>query len=169
MATSTTDDVLLAFAAIVFALYLFWKLRPAIGVDDALELRRRADDNLAKTLAALPDDGARVAMLCGEAEKLATAVGRRRRAAMLFSRAMRLAPNDTHVVERAVAALAARPRLLEALLWKRLASLQPGKSSRPAIEATLSALATAYAAMPRRSLRHRAVQNLFALYKSAAK
>ena len=50
MASSTTDNVLLAFAAIVFALYLVWKLRPAMGVDDALELRRRADNTLASSL-----------------------------------------------------------------------------------------------------------------------
>jgi hypothetical protein len=167
MAPTTTDNVLLAFAAIVFALYLFWKLRPAMGVDDALELRRRADDALAKNLAGLQDDGARVTMLCEEGERLALAVGRRRRAAILFARAMRLAPADPKVIERASKALAKKPRLLEALLWKRLAYAQTTPVEKPALEATLAALAGAYAKMPRRSMRHRAVQNLLAVYKKS--
>jgi hypothetical protein len=165
MATSTTDNVLLAFAAIVFALYLFWKLRPAMGVDDALELRRRADGNLAKSLEALPDDASRVVMLCDEAEKLALQVGRRRRAAILFARAMRLAPADVSVIDRAAKALAKKPRLLEALLWKRLAAAGAGGAERTAVEATLAALAAAYAKMPRRTLRQRAVQNILAVCK----
>jgi hypothetical protein len=167
MATSTTDNVLLAFAAIVFALYLLWKLRPAMGVDDALELRRRADGSLAKALAALPNDAARVAMLCDEAEKLALHVGRRRRAAILFARAMRLAPADVSVIDRAAKALAKKPRLLEALLWKRLAAAGNGAPERAAVEASLAALAGAYGKMPRRSLRQRAVQNILAVCKKA--
>jgi hypothetical protein len=165
MATSTTDNVLLAFAAIVFALYLFWKLRPAIGVDDALELRRRADGSLGKALEALPNDTARVAMLCDEAEKLALQMGRRRRAAILFARAMRLAPADVGVIDRASKALAKKPRLLEALLWKRLAAAGPAAQELPAVEAALTALASAYGRMPRRTLRQRAIQNILAVCK----
>ncbi len=167
MGPTTTDNVLLAFAAIVFALYLFWKLRPAIGVDDALELRRRADDALAQNLAGLGDDSSRVAMLCEEGERLAAAVGRRRRAAILFARAMRLAPSDAKVIERASRALAKKPRLLEALLWKRLAYAQTTPAEKPALEATLAALAGAYAKMPRRSMRQRAVMNLLVVYKKS--
>ncbi len=167
MASSTTDNVLLAFAAIVFALYLVWKLRPAMGVDDALELRRRADNTLASSLGLLPSDAARVAMLCDEGEKLALSVGRRRRAAILFARAMRLAPTDVVVVERATKALIKKPRLVEALLWKRLAQAPGGVSERPVIEATLAALALAYGKMPRRGMRQRAVQHLLASYKQS--
>jgi hypothetical protein len=166
MGSSTTDNVLLAFAAIVFALYLFWKLRPAMGVDDALELRRRADSTLVASLASLPNDAARVAVLCDEAEKSASAVGRRRRAAMLFARAMRLAPDDATIVTRATKALLKKPRLLEALLWKRLAQ-SPGGTDKAAVEATLDALAQAYGKMPRRGMRQRAMQHLLATYKRA--
>ena len=165
MGSSTTDNVLLAFAAIVFALYLFWKLRPAMGVDDALELRRRADTTLAASLALLPNDAARVTMLCDEAERLASAMGRRRRAAMLFARAMRLAPADATIVARATKALLKKPRLLESLLWKRLAQAPGGVADKAAVEATLDALAQAYGKMPRRGMRQRAMQHLLATYK----
>ena len=165
MGSSTTDSVLLAFAGIVFALYLFWKLRPAFGGDDALELRRRGDTTLAAALAALPSDGQRVTMLCEEAERLATTLGRKRRAAILFARAMRLAPTDATVVDRAVKALAKQPKLLEALLWKRLALAPMTAANQRTFEAAITGLAQAYSMMPRRGMRQRAAHHLAAVCK----
>ncbi len=78
---------------------------------------------------------------------------------------MRLAPSDVGVIDRAAKALAKKPRLLEALLWKRLAAAGPGGPERVAVEAALAALAGAYGRMPRRSLRQRAVQNILAVCK----
>ncbi len=167
MGSSTTDNVLLGFAAIVFALYLFWKLRPAMGGDDALEFRRRTDSNLGAALAALPGDAQRVAMLCDEADRLASTLGRRRRAAILFARAMRLAPSEPVIVERAIKALAKKPRLLEALLWKRLALAPMTAADKKSFQTALTGLAQAYGLMPRRGMRQRAIHHLIAVCKQA--
>ena len=136
-------------AAVLFLLFLVVKMRP-VGFGrpelaaDVRAYKQKARD--AKTPAE------RAAALC-EAGRLARESGRYPLAAAFFQRAMRADEASAEVVERTVAALSRRPRLLEKLLWRRLAHLPWDAAHRDAARASVGALRHLYARTLRDSAR----------------
>ena len=106
----------LPIAAVLFALFVLFQFRPKTSERRALLHRIREAKTRAKGSEA---PGERAKHLADAAEAAAEA-GRTRTAQWMFLRAARTAPTDASVLERAAAALGHKPRLLEALLWRRL-------------------------------------------------
>ena len=104
------------------------------------------------------DGSVRATALCEAADIVAKRAGGRESAAGLYLRAMRSDPASAHVVERAVAGLARRPRTLELLLWRYLASVR-WNDSVVATATALDALRTLYEGPLRNALRARALAN----------
>lgn len=136
-------------AAALFAGYLLTKLRPlwsrgrGAGIAEVDALRKRARE--------APDPTRRADALLAAGEAAARA-GRWTSAAGLFLRALRGLPDSASAVERTTAALRARPRLLRALLERRLGALDPANDQqRTAYVATAKQLVGLY----RRSARKR--------------
>jgi hypothetical protein len=127
-------------AAVLFLVFLVLKMRP-VGTgrpglaEDLKKLRKRARD---ATSAAARSDA-----LC-EAGKLARDGGRPALAAAFFQRAMKADDTSAEAVERTAAALSRRPRLLEKLLWRRLANLPWDAAHRDAARAAVTALRRLY-------------------------
>jgi hypothetical protein len=132
----------LLVAAVVFALFLLWRLRPSI-------VSTRGKSSLAlreakKKIEAATDDLSRATALA-EAGGACAELGRTTGAVGYFLRAMRADPSSADLVNRAAAALARRPHALEALLWRRLGSAPWADSGRGAALAALAHLAALYA------------------------
>jgi hypothetical protein len=147
----------LIIAAAVFGVFMLWKVRPA-AFSPGRAARRAAFRDAQKRIEEAKDDDARAAALCDAAAR-ATSAGR---AIGLYVRAMRLKPASADFVERAAVALAHRPRSLESLLWRRLAT-EPwtGASSGPA-RAALRHLAALYAGPLHNQIRAKAIENALA-------
>jgi hypothetical protein len=136
-------------AAALFVGYLLTKLRPLWS------RRRRASlaevNALRKRASEARDPGARAEALLSAGEAAARA-GRWTSAAGLLLRALRALPDSPAAVERTIAALRPRPRLLRALLERRLGSLgTQTHDERAAYVATARHLVALY----RRSVRKR--------------
>ncbi len=96
-----------------------------------------------KRAAAATSPEERAAALADAAE--AAARGRRwTSAAGLFLRALRADPAQPRIVVRADEALAARPRIIESILWRRLAALPDDDAHRAASLELATRLATIY-------------------------
>jgi hypothetical protein len=95
--------------------------------------------------------------LCEAADACALAFGRGEAAASYYLRAMRLVPESPELVERACKGLEHRPRVLEHLLWRRLAA---DAKSRDVVMALLHGLAAVYGHRPRLAVRARAIENV---------
>jgi hypothetical protein len=76
----------------------------------------------------------------------------------LYVRALRADPSSVRIVERAVAGLAKRPRALEKVLWRHLATA-PWTATREATVASLDALRVLYEGPLRSALRAKAFAN----------
>jgi hypothetical protein len=140
----------LAGAAALFFLFLLVKMRPVRRRRDALSAEVQAARERARR-AGTP--GERAEALC-DAGTLAIRGGRRRVTAAVgfFLRAMRAEPTSARVIERTTASLSkARPRLLEKILWRRLALLPWDEDHRAAARATAVGLRDLY----RREIRDR--------------
>jgi hypothetical protein len=129
----------LAGVAVLFVAFLLVKMRPSsrrrAAVSDELKAAR-ARVHEAKT----PEDRARALT---EAGRLAGVQARWTAAAGLFLRAMKAAPTDETVVAQTVETLRSkRPKLLEKILWRRLAHTDwdaaHGGVTRAAAEGLLS-------------------------------
>lgn len=139
----------LAGAAALFILFLLIKMRPVRRHRDALSAEVQTARERARR-ATTPAE--RAEALC-DAGALAVRGGRRMTAAVgFFLRAMRAEPTSARVIELTVASLAkARPRVLEKILWRRLALLPWDDAHRAATRATAVGLRDLY----RRELRDR--------------
>ncbi|WP_437535302.1 hypothetical protein WME79_13785 [Sorangium sp. So ce726] len=139
----------LAGVAALFILFLVIKMRPARRRRDALSAEVQAARERARR-AATPRE--RAEALC-DAGVQAMHGGRRVTAAVgFFVRAMRADPTSAQVIELASGALAKRkPRLLEKILWRRLAVLPWDGEHRDAVRAAAVGLEALY----RRGIRDR--------------
>ncbi|WP_437768699.1 hypothetical protein WMF27_12130 [Sorangium sp. So ce281] len=139
----------LAGVAALFILFLVVKMRPARRRRDALSAEVQAARERARR-AATPRE--RAEALC-DAGVQAMHGGRRATAAVgFFVRAMRADPTSARVIELASGALAKRkPRLLEKILWRRLAVLPWDGEHRDAVRAAAGGLEALY----RRGIRDR--------------
>jgi tetratricopeptide (TPR) repeat protein len=127
-------------AAVLFLLFLVVKLRPAGFGRPGFAAEIRA----AKQRAREAKTSEARAEALAEAGRLARASGRYALAAALFQRAMKTDPTSVDAVEHAAAALERRPRLLESLLWRRLAHVPWDAEHLAAARATVTALRRIY-------------------------
>lgn len=131
---------LLVGAAVVFVVFLLVKMRPAWP----LRARSSAEVRAAR-------DRAREATTArGKAEALCEAGEIAARSALAvssvgyFLRAMRADPEWPLAVERTARALARRPRLVERIMWRRLAEVPWDSEHREALRAAAFALRDVY-------------------------
>ncbi len=136
-------------AAVLFLLFLVVKLRPVGFGRPGLAAGIRVEKQRARD-ASTPAD--RAEALC-EAGRLAREAGRSALAAAFFQRAMKADETSVAAVERTASALSRRPRLLEKLLWRRLAHLPWDDAHRAAAHATVAALRHVYMHSVRDSAR----------------
>jgi len=127
----------LVVATAVFLAFLLWRIRPFVGGSGGgagREALRAAQDRVeaAKT------EPERALALCDAAELMRAGEARG-----MYLRAMRADPASADVVARAVAGLTRRPRALESLLWRYLAS-RPWTDAKDATRAALDALRSLY-------------------------
>ncbi len=100
-----------------------------------------------------PNDVERAKALCEAAELLAPGSAKG-----LFLRAIRADPASSEVIERVVAGLGRRPRVLESILWRHLAA-SPWGETKGATKVTLGALASLYEGPLKNATRAMALRN----------
>jgi hypothetical protein len=126
--------------AMLFVLFLVAKMRPSLAVRGALGAEVRAAR--ARAYAAT-NPRARSEALC-EAGRLAASGRRWTAAAGFFLRAMTAEPTSADTVSQTAIALSPRGRLLEKILWRRLAHLPWDDTHAAAARAAAVALAGLY-------------------------
>lgn len=127
--------------AVLFVVFMLFKMRRlTVRRRMPLEVRRaRARARVAGT------PRARAEALCDAAVLSARKAGRWTAAAGLFLRAMRADPTWAGPVQLAIKTLhKARPKLLETMLWRRLAQLPWDEAHREAIQAAGAGLKALY-------------------------
>ena len=149
----------LVIAAVAFVGFFVWRLRPVLSSGERVGPKLR---EARARIAAAKTDEERATALCDAGDLCARGVGRTRNAIAYYLRAMRAAPDSVEIVERAAAALAKRPRALEALAWRRLGSEGWEGDGRAASVAMLGALASPYGKMPKHHVRARALEQALA-------
>ncbi len=154
----------LTLATAAFLLVLLWRVRPLIPrlpwlprLPLAWGRQRGAslealEEAKARIEAAKGDDE-RASALCDAGELLAPAS-----AEGFYLRAVRAAPASSEVIERVVAGLGRRPRILESVLWRHLGGA-PWTDTRAASLASLAALVALYEGPLRDPTRARALRN----------
>ncbi len=126
---------------IIFGLYVALQRWPGrrrkgrVHLVDVREARQRAAS--AATASERADALADAGEAAARARRWTSAAG-------LFLRALRADPTRAHIVVRADAALAARPRIVESILWRRLAALPDDDAHRTASLELATRLATVY-------------------------
>jgi hypothetical protein len=132
---------LLAGAAVIFLVFLVVKMRPVGGPRNGTEASLREAKKRARE-AKTPREKAEA--LC-EAGALAAAQPWLISAAAYFLRAMRADPAWPGAIERAASALQRRrPRVLERVLWRRLADVPWDDAHRAAVLAAAASLRDLY-------------------------
>jgi hypothetical protein len=148
----------LIVSAGAFLAVLLWRVRPLVAWRTKQRAGREAL-RLAQARVAIAAEGPdRALALCDAAELVARHVRGPGSAKGLYLRAMRSAPTSVEVIQRAVTGLAHRPRALESLLWRRLATT-PWRESSEATGAVLDALRAIYEGPLRNAIRARAFSN----------
>jgi hypothetical protein len=142
-----------------FLAWLVWTVRPAIGWRRRHGLSRDALKEVRARIQAATDPAVKALALCDAADMMATSIGGAARARGLYLRALRSDPTSPEIVQRAAVGLASRPRTLEALLWRHLASNPWTAGTRAAAGASLDALASLYEGRLRNATRARALAN----------
>jgi hypothetical protein len=144
-------SVPLIVATAAFLAVLVWRVRPFVAFGRGGGATAEALREAHARVEAATSDADRAVALC-EAAALVGPRGARG----LYLRAMRADPTSVNVIERAVAGLSRRPRALESLLWRHLAST-PWTSSREATRAALDALRVLYEGRLRNAVRAQAM------------
>ncbi|HEX3344549.1 MAG TPA: hypothetical protein VHS09_08235 [Polyangiaceae bacterium] len=142
----------LVIATAVFLAFLLWRIRPTFGARGGGAGREALRQAQARVEAAKTEPE-RALALCDAAELMRAGEARG-----MYLRAMRADPASAPIVERAVAGLARRPRALESLLWRYLAS-RPWTESKEATRAALDALRALYEGPLRNAVRAKAMAN----------
>jgi hypothetical protein len=144
----------LALAAVLFAGFRVWRMRPALGpVRSAGRTALRAAK---QRIEAAKAPGERAIALCDAADACAKALGATS-AVGYYLRAMRADPTSPVLVERAARGLVRRPHALESLLWRRLGAEPWSGGSRAAAVVALRELAFLYEGPLRNRARARAI------------
>jgi hypothetical protein len=147
----------LVIATAAFLAVLVWRVRPALPWSSGKKTARAAMRDAKARVERATTDAERGLALC-EAGELAVRSALGANGAMgLFMRAMRADPQSVQLVERAAAALARRPRLLESILWRRLGAGPWRGEPLAATLAALDALSALYEGPLRNSVRARAM------------
>lgn len=140
------QTIALLAVAIVFALVIVWRVRPAVldraqgkGLREAL---RKAQSRVEGA----KNDADKAAALCDAADACALAFGRASAAVSYYLRAARVAPTSDEILERALTGLARKPHALETFLWRRMAHAEFATEPKSIQKRTLLALAELYAA-----------------------
>jgi hypothetical protein len=144
-------SVPLIVATAAFLAVLVWRVRPVVARGRARGATAEALREAHARIEAATSEPDRAIALC-EAAALVGPRGARG----LYLRAMRADPASASVVERAAAGLARRPRALESLLWRHLATT-PWTTSREATRAALDVLRTLYEGPLRNPVRAQAM------------
>lgn len=147
-------DYRVVIAAVAFLLLFIWRVRPVLSEDDP--------EPAVRGLESAKDDDARAELLAEAGDRFARGIGGGRKAAACYARAMRLRPASLDLVRRAAAALERQPKVLEALLWRRLGAGAWSKEVRPVAELLLRELARVYEGTARTRPRTRAIEHLLA-------
>jgi hypothetical protein len=148
----------LIVSAGAFLAVLLWRVRPLVDWRTKQRASREALREAHTRIAATPEGPHRARALCDAADLLVKQVRGPGIAKGFYLRAMRSDPTSVEVIQRAVAALARRPRALESLLWRRLAAT-PWKESGEATGAVLDALRSLYEGPLHNAIRARALAN----------
>lgn len=148
----------LIVAAGAFLVVLLWRVRPLAPWSTRRRASREALRLAQSRIAEASDGPKRAQALCDAADLLARQVGGPGSAKGLYLRAMRSDPTSVEVVRRAAAGLSRRPRALESLLWRRLAS-GPWNEAPAATGAVLEAMQSLYDGPLRNAIRARAFAN----------
>lgn len=140
----------LVVATAVFLLFLLWRVRPFFGAHRTGEGREALREAQARIEAA-KSEPERALALCDAAERMRAGEARG-----MYLRAMRADPASAEIVGRVVAGLAGRPRALESLLWRYLAS-RPWTDSKEATRAALDAMRVLYEGPLKSAVRAKAM------------
>jgi len=155
----------LLVSAIAFAAFIVFKMaRPAIS-PDGRETAAALKEAKARIDAAKTDHDKAVAL--ADAADACARLGRTNGAVKFYLRALHADPKAKDIVERAATSLAKRPRAIERLMWRHLASAPWTGENREAALAALRALAAAYGRRPKQP-RARALQHAIAALESGA-
>ncbi len=150
-------NVWIVLSAVLFGLFVVFRFRPAMGLTPAhREERARLREAKARVQKATTDEE-RANALCDAGDACAAGGARRGAAFGFYLRALKLRPSEASFVARAAHGLARRPRALESLLWRHLASTEWKGEARPAVQASLQELSTLYATRLGRGARARAL------------
>lgn len=140
----------LVVATAAFLALLLWRMRPFIG-GRGPGAGREALREAQTRIEAAKTDPERARALCDAAELM-----RAGEAKGMYLRAMRADPASAEIVGRVVAGLGRRPRTLESLLWRYLAS-RPWTGSKEATGAALDALRVLYEGPLKNTVRAKAM------------
>ena len=141
-----------------FLAVLLWRVRPRAPWRTMQRASRQALREARARIDAAPEGPARARALCDAADLALSHVAGRGSAIGLFLRAVRSDPNSVDVVQRAIAGLGRRPRALESLLWRHLATVQ-WQDAPEAAAAALDALQALYDGPLHNAIRARALAN----------
>jgi hypothetical protein len=146
----TWSTPLIAATAAFLAL-LLWRIRPRLGWALGGSAGREARRAMQARIEAATTDAERATALCDAAEVVGTGDARG-----MYLRALRADPASPAVVARVVAGLSRRPRTLESLLWRYLATT-PWTESKDATREALDALRVLYEGPLRNAVRAKAM------------
>lgn len=149
-----TLEFSLVLAAVVFAGFMVWRMRPALG--PGRRAGRAALRAAKERIATAGTPKERALALCDAGDACASALGATS-AVGYYLRAMRADPTSAALVERAAGGLVRRPHALESLLWRRLGAEPWSGAPRGAAVIALRELAFLYDGPLRNRARARAL------------
>jgi hypothetical protein len=140
----------LVVATAAFLALLLWRVRPFFG-EGGGGAGREALREAQTRIEAAKTEAERATALCDAADRM-----RAGGAKGMYLRAMRADPASAAIVTRVVAGLSRRPRTLESLLWRYLAS-RTWTESKEATRAALDALRVLYEGPLKNAVRAKAM------------
>jgi hypothetical protein len=145
----------LVIAAVLFAGFTIWRIRPAFRESRSTATSRGALRDAKKRVEAAKAGEERALALCDAGDACAASF-RTTSAIGYYLRAMRADPASSVLVQRAAMGLGRRPHALESLLWRRLGAEPWSGASRGAAITALRELADLYEGPLRNRARARA-------------
>lgn len=171
------SSIPLVLATAAFLVLVLWRVRPlvpttllaALGLPWGRKARERREALAAarERIEKATDEHARALALCDTAEIVARIVAGAASAKGFYQRALRSDPASVEVVRRTATGLAGRPRALESLMWRHLASSAWEGASADASRAALETLRTLYEGPLKNAIRARALANAIRLVGSS--
>jgi hypothetical protein len=152
------SSIPLVIAAIAFFALVLWRVRP-LGWSPKRRAQREELVRARLRIESATDVHTRVLALCDAADIMARTIVGTESATAFYLRATRTDPDSAEVVKRAAAGLAARPRALESLLWRRLGATPWTGPPNEAVCAALDALSVLYRGRLKNASRARALDH----------